>query len=329
LLVDWLIEGKTMGPCQLAGAVVLGLVAGVLSPASSFAEGRLVLTALDGHDTLITLHAEKMSAREVLEILGRAGGFDVVFEGEPLEVTVDVRETPIANALRLLAEKLDLEYDVLSPKFLVAVGPDAIGWPRFGRFAVNSIPGGNEIVDLEADDVRLRDILERVIVGTGLTVALESLHTSKRYSFHSGTITRREALTLISEEAGISYRLEENQTLGAVFPRLAGVGGVTNPERLAGWCLAPVYPELARKARIDGKVFLQVVVEADGSVSQATLLRCNRPGVGFEDSAITAVEQWRYRPSVLDNEPVPVFATVIVDFTVPETDGPPDNAGSP
>ena len=99
-------------------------------------------------------------------------------------------------------------------------------------------------------------------------------------------------------------------------PLLAGVGGVTNPTRIAESYIQPVYPELARKAKIEGKVFLQAVVEKDGDVGEVALLRCNRPGLGFEEAAIEAVEQWQYEPATQAGRPVDVFITVIVDFTL-------------
>jgi protein TonB len=99
-------------------------------------------------------------------------------------------------------------------------------------------------------------------------------------------------------------------------PLLAGVGGVTNPMRIAESYIQPVYPELARKAKIEGKVFLQAIVQKNGDIGEVSLLRCNRPGLGFEESAIGAVEQWRYQPATQSGKPVDVFITVIVDFTL-------------
>jgi protein TonB len=99
-------------------------------------------------------------------------------------------------------------------------------------------------------------------------------------------------------------------------PLLAGVGGVTNPNRIPESYVQPTYPELARKAKIEGKVFLQAVVTKTGQVAEVTLLRCNRPGLGFEESAIEAVKQWRYEPATQNGKPVDVFITVVVDFTL-------------
>ena len=97
-------------------------------------------------------------------------------------------------------------------------------------------------------------------------------------------------------------------------PLLAGTGGVTLPERLEESYVQPEYPELARVARIEGRVILQAIILKDGTVGEIEVLNCNRPGVGFEESATGAVQQWRYRPAMQGNRPVDVYFTVRVDF---------------
>lgn len=78
--------------------------------------------------------------------------------------------------------------------------------------------------------------------------------------------------------------------------------------------VAPAYPETARLARIPGAVVLQAVILADGSVGEIEVLRCDRPGLGFEQASIEAVSQWRYRPARMRGEPVSVFFTIRVEF---------------
>lgn len=97
-------------------------------------------------------------------------------------------------------------------------------------------------------------------------------------------------------------------------PLLAGVGDVTNPELIAESKLTPEYPELARVARLEGNVILQAIIHADGTVGDVEVLRVNRPNMGFEESAIAAVKQWRYRPATQNGKPVEVYFTVFVDF---------------
>ncbi len=97
-------------------------------------------------------------------------------------------------------------------------------------------------------------------------------------------------------------------------PLLAGVGEVTMPELIPESKISPVYPDVARLARVEGNVILQAVIHADGSVGNIEVLRCNRPHMGFEDSAVAAVRQWRYKPAMQNGRAVDVYFTVFVDF---------------
>jgi TonB family protein len=89
-------------------------------------------------------------------------------------------------------------------------------------------------------------------------------------------------------------------------------GSVTLP--VLWWKAPPVFPELARLARIEGRVVLQAIVSRDGTVNDLEVLACDRPGLGFEESAQFAVRQWRYLPAMKGDEPVDVDFTVQIDF---------------
>ena len=97
-------------------------------------------------------------------------------------------------------------------------------------------------------------------------------------------------------------------------PLIAGVGDVTNPKLIPETKVQPEYPELARVARLEGNVILQAIIRADGSVGDLQVLRCNRPSMGFEDAAISAVQEWRYEPATQNGRPVEVYFTVFVEF---------------
>jgi TonB family protein len=73
----------------------------------------------------------------------------------------------------------------------------------------------------------------------------------------------------------------------------------------------PVYPDAAKVARISGVVILQVTVGVEGNVLEAQVLRGHPL---LTQAALEAVRQWRYSPTVLNGEPVPVTATVSLRF---------------
>ena len=77
--------------------------------------------------------------------------------------------------------------------------------------------------------------------------------------------------------------------------------------------IEPVYPELAKRARVSGTVILTVTVDEEGSVADIKVLKGHPL---LDDSAVAAVRQWKYSPTLLNGEPVPVIATVTVIFNL-------------
>jgi protein TonB len=75
----------------------------------------------------------------------------------------------------------------------------------------------------------------------------------------------------------------------------------------------PAYPALARSARIQGAVVLQAVISKDGSIENLRLLS-GHPMLA--SAAMEAVNQWRYRPYILNNEPLEVETQITVNFSL-------------
>jgi periplasmic protein TonB len=75
----------------------------------------------------------------------------------------------------------------------------------------------------------------------------------------------------------------------------------------------PNYPPLARQARIQGQVLLQAQISKDGSIENLSLIS-GHPMLA--PAAIEAVKQWRYKPYMLNGEPVAVDTQVVVNFTL-------------
>ena len=75
----------------------------------------------------------------------------------------------------------------------------------------------------------------------------------------------------------------------------------------------PVYPPLARQARIQGAVLLQAIIGKDGCIENLRLVS-GHPMLA--PAAIEAVRQWRYRPYTLNREPVEVQTEITVNFVL-------------
>jgi protein TonB len=88
------------------------------------------------------------------------------------------------------------------------------------------------------------------------------------------------------------------------------VGGlIREPRKLVH--VAPEYPEMAQRARVQGMVILEATLDVKGNVSS---LRVMRSQPLLEEAAIRAVKQWRYTPTLLNGVPVPVLMTITVNF---------------
>jgi TonB family protein len=76
----------------------------------------------------------------------------------------------------------------------------------------------------------------------------------------------------------------------------------------------PVYPELAKRARIQGTVRFNAVIATDGTLANLTVVSGHPMLV---QAALDAVRKWRYKPTLLNNAPVEVITTIDVDFSLP------------
>ena len=94
----------------------------------------------------------------------------------------------------------------------------------------------------------------------------------------------------------------------------------THPLKISHWSegnliyrVQPVYPPLARQARIQGAVQLRAIISKAGTIERLTLESGHPMLAG---SAIEAVRQWRYRPYLLNDEPVEIETEITVNFVL-------------
>jgi protein TonB len=75
----------------------------------------------------------------------------------------------------------------------------------------------------------------------------------------------------------------------------------------------PVYPPLARQARIQGSVVLHAIISKEGRVEQLNVISGHPLLI---QAALDAIRQWRYSPTLLNGDPVEVDTTITVTFTM-------------
>ena len=95
-------------------------------------------------------------------------------------------------------------------------------------------------------------------------------------------------------------------------PQRIRVGGNVQAANLVSQ-QRPVYPPLAKQARISGTVELSAIIGRDGRVQDLKVVKGHPLLV---QAALDAVKNWVYRPTLLNGEPVEVSTTIDVNFTL-------------
>ena len=75
----------------------------------------------------------------------------------------------------------------------------------------------------------------------------------------------------------------------------------------------PLYPPIARQARVQGTVELRAIISRAGTIENLVVVSGHPMLV---KSAIEAVRQWRYHPYLLNNEPAEVETEITVNFVL-------------
>jgi periplasmic protein TonB len=90
--------------------------------------------------------------------------------------------------------------------------------------------------------------------------------------------------------------------------------GVETPRLLRE--VKPQYTAQAMRAKIQGEVLLECIVQPDGSVGNIRVVRSLDASFGLDQEAIKAARQWRFQPGTKQGQPVPVLVTIAIAFTL-------------
>ncbi len=120
--------------------------------------------------------------------------------------------------------------------------------------------------------------------------------------------TSETTLTIRTPEAPLATAA----SMPAAKPGQIRVGGAIEASNLINQ-VRPEYPPLAKQARVQGTVQFSAVIAKDGTVANLSLL--SGPPL-LVQAAMQAVQQWQYKPTLLNGEPVEVITTIDVNFTL-------------
>jgi TonB family protein len=156
------------------------------------------------------------------------------------------------------------------------------------------------------------NIFERRVMG--LTKRYVELRGARRFAIAVacvvvGLITCASALALRMEVATPSF-VATDKNEGPARPKV-------NAAIMAGNIASkvnPVYPAQARADKIQGAVVLSVTINEEGAPINIQLKKSVR--ADLDESAITAVEQWHWKPYLLNGNPVAVDTTVTINYSL-------------
>jgi TonB family protein len=113
------------------------------------------------------------------------------------------------------------------------------------------------------------------------------------------------------EQEAAALRKQNGAPAPGTTPGVHRVGGeITAPQLRAK--VEPQYTEEARAAKYEGKVVVYAEIGPGGVAENMSVLQ--GLGLGLNEKALEAISQWRFRPGMKDGQPVPVRATIEVNY---------------
>ncbi len=171
---------------------------------------------------------------------------------------------------------------------------------REGNFAFKTLPAGNyELQVLKPGFETYR--VPQVSLDAGRDF-------SETFTLQVGAIT--EHVTVVPENAAKSVPVKT--TSGK--PSRVSVGGGVQAAKIITK-VQPIYPESARTAGISGTVVLHAAIGMDGKPLSLRVMN-SQIDTDLAHSAVEAVNQWRYTPTLLNGEPIEVDTTITVIYSL-------------
>jgi len=140
--------------------------------------------------------------------------------------------------------------------------------------------------------------------------SLDEAITSARYARYlkQAGLTEQAAAYAARAQSASTHASPPPQ--GSSIPAYRIGGAVKAPFVISK--IEPEYSEEARLMQLAGTVVLRMTIGADGSAQDIQVMRSL--GLGLDEKAIAAVSQWKFSPGTKDGQPVPVIATIEVNF---------------
>jgi TonB family protein len=272
----------------------------------------------------------------IADVLGHRLQLDGKVSGS---VTLDVRNVSVETALRAVCESIGCRWRIDNGALVVARDATAIGPGPNDTLAQVSVRDvyENLPVDIQWNAAPAEAAITALARMLGAEPLIDRALTDRRISLSLSKETARAALNAICDQAGCRWRLADAPkrilrvidvppagALGVVAlspvapfePEVARArdAGVTAPKLLSQ--ARPRYAPAAMRARIQGTVSIEFVVETDGTVGKARVTSSLDKVHGLDAEALIAARLYLFEPGTKNGKPVPVVGMISINFTL-------------
>ena len=268
------------------------------------AAGEYVFTAIPPGRYSIEVSARgfKIGNAEVVVTAGTAARADVALALGSVSEAVTVRAprtapAPAAAQAIRSPQRIPIGGNVQVARLLSQVRP--VYPPELQQQGVTGT------VMIQAIISKTGEVLSPMVLNTDVPPAMAqaALDAVKQWRYQP-TLLNGQPVEIVTK-IDISFELDDGR---AGMQKLAP--GATAPVLLAK--VEPEYTEEARKAKYQGTVVLQVVVTEQGVPTDMRVVQSL--GLGLDEAAIAAVRKWRFKPGMLNGQPVATSARLEVPF---------------
>jgi TonB family protein len=174
---------------------------------------------------------------------------------------------------------------------------DTVRADEAGRFSFVGLPAGSYELRVKAPGFQLYSRPQTPLAGgRDLSVAVTL------------------ALGQVNENINVTAAGKKTAARTSEAPVRIRVGGNVQATQLVRQ-VKPAYPESARAAGIEGTVVLQATIGTDGALKSVRVLNA-QIDPDLAQAALSAVQQWLYKPSLLNGEPAEITTTITMNFTL-------------
>jgi TonB family protein len=271
----------------------------------------------------------------VADVLGFRLQLDAAVSGT---VTLDVRNVSIETVLRAVCESIGCRWRIDKGTLVVDRDPAAVAQGQNDPLAQISVSDvfQDKHVDIQWNDASVEAAIKALARILGAEPVVDRALMDKRISLSLSKGSAGAALNAICQQAGCRWRLTDSpkrllrvveappskplsggELSGAppFEPGVARVGdaGVTAPK--VSSAVRPRYTEAARRAAIQGVVVVECLVDADGRVGNARVVRSLDTAYGLDSESLAAARLYLFEPGTRNGKPIPVVVTLEMSFT--------------